>query len=175
MKLLPIERYTLLTKLSPEEIKMLMDANVAPKSKGIQIKIGWSRPASTKPYEGVVKANGFEISRIIDYRNSFLPVITGAVSNEIVHTAVRIKMDLSIVVLVFMTFWFGGVVLGFVFCADAIINGAMTESRFEPFLLVPFAMLIFSYLLTTLAFQYEASKSKKFLRDLLKGWEEGKS
>ncbi|NML39482.1 hypothetical protein HHL17_19935 [Chitinophaga sp. G-6-1-13] len=175
MKLLPIERYRLLTKLSPEEIKKLLEANVAPKSRGLQIKIGWNKPASGKPYEGVVKSNSFEISRIIDYRNSFLPVITGDVSHEIVHTVVKIKMTLSIVVAVFMTLWMGGVVVGLVGCVIAIINGILSGSKFEPMLLIPFGMLIFGYLLVTLAFQNEASKSRKFLQDLLKGWEEGKA
>ncbi|MBC9909990.1 hypothetical protein [Chitinophaga varians] len=175
MKLLPIERYTLLTKLSPEEIKKLLDANVVPKSKGFQLKFGWSKPAGGKPYEGVVKNNGFEISRIIDYRNSFLPVITGDVSHEIVHTAVRIKMTLSIVVAVFMTFWMGGVIIGFVGCLIAMIDGFRSGSKFEPLLLIPFGMLIFGYLMVKLAFQTEVSKSRKFLRELLQGWEEGKA
>ncbi|MGN7823843.1 hypothetical protein ACTJJB_27215 [Chitinophaga sp. 22536] len=175
MKLLPIERYTLLTKLSPEEIKKLLEANVEPSRKGLRATINWSKPATGKPYEGVVKNNRFEIIRIIDYRNSFLPVITGDISNEIVHTAVKIRMTLSIVVAVFMTFWMGGVAIGLTGCLVEIVNSIRTGSKFEPLLLIPFGMLIFGYLLVTLGFRSEASKSRKFLQDLLQGWEEGKS
>lgn len=175
MKFLPIERYTLLTKLSPEEVKKLLEANVAPRSTGFQLKFGWNKPANSKPYEGVVRNNSFEISRIIDYRNSFLPVITGDISHEIVHTAVKIRMTLSIVVAVIMSIWMIGVLGAFVACFGMMIEGFRSGGKFEPVLLVPSGMLVFGYLLTKLAFQAEASKSRKFLQDLLKGWEEGKA
>ncbi|QJB31310.1 hypothetical protein HF324_07995 [Chitinophaga oryzae] len=175
MKFLPIERYTLLTKLSREEIKARLEANVEPKSTRLQVRIGWSKPRTTKPYQGAVSTNGFYISRIINYRNSFLPEIRGEVSHEIVHTAVKIDMQVSWFVRVFMLFWFGAVVAGLVLCVGAIINGSRAGDKFDPFLLVPFPMLIFGYLLVRLSFQYEVNKSKKFLRDLLQGWEEGKA
>lgn len=175
MKFLPIERYTLLTKLSPEEIKKLMDANVVPRSTGFHFGTGWSKSRTDKPYQGEVKAKGFVISRVINHRNSFLPEITGEVSHEIVHTAVKIDMQLAWFVRVFMLFWFGALVTSLVLCVGAIINDARAASTFEPFWLVPVPMLIFGYLLVTLSFRYEVNKSKKFLRDLLQGWEEGKA
>nr|WP_295876878.1 hypothetical protein [uncultured Chitinophaga sp.] len=175
MKFLPIERYTLLTKLSPEEIKTLLEANVEPKGYNLHIRIGWFQPKGAKPYQGAVSVNGFFISRIIGYRNSFLPEIRGEVSHEVVHTAVKINMQLTLFVRIFMVLWFGAVVVGLVLCVGAMINGSRAGEKFESFLLVPFPMLIFGYLMVTLSFGYEVNKSKKFLRDLLQGWEEGKA
>jgi hypothetical protein len=36
-------------------------------------------------------------------------------------------------------------------------------------------MLVFGYLLVTLGFRSEVSKSRKFLRELLQGWEDGQA
>lgn len=146
-----------------------------PKSNNLQIRIGWSKPKAAKPYQGSVGMDGFFISRIISYRNSFLPEIRGEVSHEVVHTAVRINMQLALFVRIFMALWFGAVVVGLVLCVGAIINGVRAGSKFEPQLLVPFPMLVFGYLMVRLSFGYEANKSRKFLRDLLQGWEEGQA
>lgn len=173
MKFLPIERYTLLTKLSPTEVKALLEANVAYKSRGMQLKIGWSAPAPGKPYEGVVEDNRFEISRIIDYRNSFLPVIIGEVSDDIVHTAVRIRMRLNIAVAVFMLFWFTGVTVGFIVFLILLTKSLFFGGKFEVVMLVPMVMLVFGFLLVNWGFRSEANKSRKFLQALLNGWEEG--
>ena len=85
-KFLPVESYTLTTKLSVDEVRARIQQNTSPKK-----DMGFFAPKnnSSKPYEGSITSNSFKISRIINYTNSFLPIITGRVAffeacNEII-------------------------------------------------------------------------------------------
>jgi hypothetical protein len=128
---------------------------------------------STKPYEGEISKNSFSISRIIGYRNSFLPTIHGDVSTFLGQTQIKIKMRPVTFVLIFMSFWLG--IVGLV-CLGTLLIGLLNISKilrtgFSPMLLIPFGMFIFGILLTNLAFKAESKKSKEFLATLLSGQE----
>lgn len=126
---------------------------------------GFFGSSNHKPYEGFIDVNSFNITRIIGYRNSFIPRIKGQIEKSINGTTIRIKMRLHPLVLAFMTFWLGGVTLAFfVFLSDSIGNETL-----EPVVFIPVVMFAFGYGLTTGAFKYESSKSKHFLTELLEG------
>jgi hypothetical protein len=169
-KFLPVENYTLTTKLTVEEVRKRIADNVEPKK---SFRFSLISNSYTKPYEGNVTGNSFTISRVINYRNSFLPLINGNISNFVGQTQVKIKMQPVTFVLVFITVWLGVVGLVCLVTVIGIISKykQIFKDGFSPFLLIPFAMFIFGCLLTYFAFKIESKKSKKFFAALLEGEE----
>jgi hypothetical protein len=160
IKYLPFENITYRTKLDSEEIiKRINDSIEAKKTFRI---LGIFGNSNHKPYEGNINGNSFNISRIIGYRNSFLPRIKGEIEKGYGSTSINVKMKLHPFVLAFMCVWCGGVGLGFI----AFLNSSIEKETFEPTIFIPFGMLIFGYGLTTVGFKYESIKSKKYLAKL---------
>ena len=57
---------------------------------------------NTKRFKGKIEENSFRISRYIDYKNSFLPVIKGDISsNKNNDTEIQLKMSTHIFVKIF--------------------------------------------------------------------------
>jgi WD40 repeat protein len=65
----------------------------------------WQFSRNHLPYEGTLSDTGFQISRIIHYRNSFLPVIRGKFEPSSIGISVRITMGLHPIVTVFLICW----------------------------------------------------------------------
>ncbi|MCL5247783.1 hypothetical protein M4I21_18395 [Cellulophaga sp. 20_2_10] len=157
MKYLPYEKYTFETTLDKEEVFRRISENLEPEQ---TFRSLWSN--KQKPYEGKINGNTFRMKRLIRYRNSFLPVLIATVESRGEKNILNVKMRLMHFVLGFMTFWMSGVLLGLIaFGAKSIMD------EFTPVVLVPFGMLLFGYLLTTLAFKYESKKYKYFIEELL--------
>ena len=160
MKYLPFENITYRTKLDSNEVLKRISEKVEPKKPFRITEIFWEN--NYKPYKGIVKGKTFNITRIIQYRNSFLPQIKGNVENDINGTKVNIKMRLHPIVLTFMIIWFSGVGIGFLLTLSILLS----NKSFEPMTLIPFGMLIFGYALVTGGFKYESIKSKKYFNEL---------
>lgn len=159
--LLPFDNYILVTELSETEVIKRISDNVEPRN---NISMMGMRPSNgtRKPYAGMVKGHNFEISRVIDYKNSFLPVIKGEVASFLGKTEVKIKMSPHIGVLLFCAFWMFMVLVG---CIG--VSFVMIHDGFEPMLLIPFGMAVFGSLLFTVPYKIEAKKSRHFLAELL--------
>ena len=122
----------------------------------------------TKRYEGEVYKNGFKIKRYIDYRNSFIPEISGSFSTIATNTEINISMRLFTIVKLFAIVWLGlvglvcvGILLSHFFVADNL-----PKIQFVPITLIPFGMFIFGCLLFTIPFKIESYKAKNFLSKL---------
>jgi len=161
MKFLPFEKITYRTKLDSEEILNRIWEIVEPK-KTFRMTGIFGSSSEHKPYEGSINGNSFSITRIIGYRNSFLPIIKGNIEENLRYTKVNVKMRLHISVFFFMSIWLGGVGIACIFFLASIFN----NQEFEPAILIPFGMFIFGYVLLTGSFKYESIKSKKFLAEL---------
>jgi hypothetical protein len=167
-KYLPFEQYTIITSLHPEIIAGRLIEILAPKKNNFFFNFNRD---TTRPYEGYFAHDMFEINRIINYRNSFLPIITGKISKTGSQTRIDIKMKLHSLVIVFMTIWLGAV--GLICVAmlfGSIFFNKVRHTGFSPAILIPFAMFLFGYLLTFLAFKYETNISKKYLENLFEGY-----
>jgi hypothetical protein len=167
---LPVEFYTLVTKLSVEAVHARLEEKISAKKK---FKFSATLNKYSKPYEGVLNKNSFTISRVIDYRNSFLPEITGRISNQLGQTHINVKMQPAIFVLVFISLWMGFVTIT---CLGIIIIGIIKFNYFiqhgvSPAILIPFVLFVFGSCLTYFAFKPESKKSKEFLANLLQGEE----
>lgn len=163
---LPYENYVLTTRLSSDEVLKRIGDNIQQKQ-GFNLST-FSRNY-TKPYTGQINGKAFTISRNIDYRNSFLPVITGQIATDLGQTQINIKMRPVIFVLIFISFWLG--IVGLV-CIGMLLAGLshfrqLLQNGFSPMFLIPFGMFAFGCLLTYFAFKVESKKSKEFLATLL--------
>ena len=103
-KFLPFENYILTTKLSVKEVCSRMESKTEPKK---NFRFFAAKNNYSKPYEGKIAGNSFTIIRIINYRNSFLPVIRGTIESFVGITQINIKMQPMNSVLIFMGIWLG--------------------------------------------------------------------
>jgi hypothetical protein len=159
MLLLPQEILVYRSTLGIQQIHERLVTYVEPQINGF---VGWKKKRQ-KQYEGTVDRNGFEITRIIGYRNSFLPVISGRIKATESQTVITITMRLHLFVRVFLTIWCGMAILFLVI----YITKSIQERLFDPATLLPIALLIFMYSLTTRSFKMESKKAKEDLLEML--------
>ncbi|MDQ1162896.1 hypothetical protein QE422_003264 [Chryseobacterium sp. SORGH_AS 447] len=154
MKYLPFEYIIYTSHLSQEEVM----ANLSGSVEWQKVHVFGS--GSTKEYRGLVNGNHFNISRIIFKRNAFQPQIIGTVQQHATGTRVEVKMQLNTFILCFSAFWCFAVLV------FLIVNIASSD-RSYPSVLIPFGMLLATYLTAILSFKAETKKSKRFLEQLL--------
>ena len=163
---LPVESYILTTKLSVDEVRARIQQNTSPKK-----DMGFFAPKnnSSKPYEGSITSNSFKISRIINYTNSFLPIITGTISSYAGRTEVKINMRLASFVKIFVLIFMGLIGVALIVHLFLFARNMPAKSSFS--LLITFISFIFCGLLTYFAFKKESTISKQFLAKVLEGEE----
>ncbi|MCT7970878.1 hypothetical protein [Laspinema olomoucense] len=149
------------TYLSPHEVQEKLIAVVEPPPQWVPVR--WKRPE--KPYQGQIGEHSFKISRIISYRNSFLPQIEGRIHAQAKGSKIEIQMKLHRAVLIFMCVWLG--IVG----QAALMFLAVLFEEFHPLFLMPVGMFIFGLVLPLIGFIPEAKKSKQFLMELFQGSE----
>src|ERR1051325_4494075 len=85
---LPFDNYTLVTHLSGTEVRSRIANAIEPRKR---FQFTWfAKPA--KPYQGYSEGDVFEMSRVINYRNSFLPSIKGHIYENFGTTEIVVKM-----------------------------------------------------------------------------------
>lgn len=169
-KCLPIENYTLQTSLTAQEVfQRLYDKIEEKRNSGFN----WRSKISNKPYEGKVSTTSFTMNRIIDYRNSFLPVIRGKIISLAGQTRVEINMRPAAGPLIFMSIWLGfvGVICISLLTVAVIHFNEVFKNGVNGATVIPFAMLLFGILLQKFAFRSESKEAKRFLATLLKAEE----
>lgn len=159
MQLLPYNSFTLHTHRPLADVAARLDAHIeAPR-----LRWGFSRDHA--PYAGTISYSGFEIRRVIHYRNSFLPQIRGRFEELPRGTNVHIAMGLHPFVTVFLLFWFA---LWYSICIPIFLSGAgsgdvPTEAGI--FLGMPLAVLFAFWC----AFWYEAKRAQQELTEIVRG------
>ena len=166
---LPIENYTIRTKLSGDEIIGKLKAityNSGRQSKSTWFGLGTAFvQKSGNRYEGIIESNSFKINRVISYRNSFLPVIKGSVSSFADQQEIKISMRLNLFVKLFMSVWFLITCSVSAFFLYQFLNDTDPARSLEG-KLVPFIMVGAGYLGMMLGFKLESTRSKKELDQL---------
>ena len=160
MKFLPFENITYRTKLTSQEALEQLKEVVEPR-KTIRWK-GIFADKDHKPYEGSIVGNSFTITRIINYRNSFLPTIKGNIESDFRGTKVVVQMRLNNFVIAFLIFMFIALGAGL----WALLSVKETTDTFDPISLIPLGMILFFYAMVTGGFKYESIKSKKYFAQL---------
>ncbi|ROH95211.1 hypothetical protein EGI15_04940 [Chryseobacterium cucumeris] len=113
-----------------------------------------------KEYEGSIYNNSFEISRVIQYRNSFLPQINGKIQNENNGTQIQVTMSLNAFVFFFLIVWCSFALIFFIGVSIKTIR----EKEISVELFLPLGMLLFVYTLTMAGFKSESKQAKEYLR-----------
>lgn len=160
MLFLPYDHFTIQTGAPPQEARDRLAAQVRKPTWSAL----WQRKAGP-PYEGAVAETTFKIQRIIRYRNSFLPVVVGAIRPTLLGSDIEITMRMQAPVIGFMVVWFG--VLG-VIVASTYSSGAQ-NGELGPDCAGGLFLFAIGYGMTTIAFQYEAAKARTFLEEVFMG------
>ena len=169
MKLLPSEDIIYETKLEPEEVLKKIDEiteyeDFHKANKPILYQtIGYFRNRRHKPYIGSIDENSFNIRRIIDYRNSFNPLIYGTVKKVSGKTKVYVKIKLQPLVIAFIIAWSAFAIQFFL----GILTTSFQKQTFIPFIFLPPVMLAIAYATTFYFFNSESGDSKRYLAQLL--------
>ena len=159
MKYLPAEDITFQSKLKETELLQRLEDSIEPAK---AFRFGPFNGTETKPYQGKIVGPTFNISRIINYRNSFLPQISGNIENAFSGSLIRVKMRLHIAVIIFLCIWCGIMgTVGFVF-----LSQTFGSTSFDPMMLIPLGMLVVVYVVVMLAFKYESKLSISDLQSL---------
>jgi len=157
MRLLPYRRVELQSPLPVTSvIQALSEAVEAPRSSWLDL--------GSRPFEGTVTRNEFRIYRVIGYRNSFRPRISGTVSPDGHGSRISVTMQLHEAVAVFMVIWLGIVFWVCVAFFTAVLEGS---ASFEPPLLIAPGMLVFGWLLCLGGFGFEARKAERLITSLV--------
>jgi hypothetical protein len=157
MPLLPHYKFELQSPLTPDRVVETLAGSVEPKR--------WLRlRGGDCPFQGKVTESEFEISRIIRYRNSFLPQIRGTIAPDRAGSRVSISMRLHYFVLVFMALWFSFVAMG---CAISIVALALGSGNAIG-VVITAGMVVFGWALCVGSFTFEARKAERLLTELLR-------
>jgi len=163
-------KLVLISPLSAEKAEAALVAAIKPQAKWTEYMnpLKWVRDGK---FMGTCENGTFKLRRDINYRNSFLPFITGTIEPDSLGGGARItvRMKMHSFVLIFMLFWLGGVSIACGVFPYAAATGHMhqTGTSSFPFQIVPFGMLAFGLALPCIGFIPEANKAEKFLKETL--------
>ena len=116
-------------------------------------------PTAGPPFRGTIEGGRFKIVPVITYRNSFLPVIYGAVARSVAGgTLVRLRMRVNLFAAVFMAVWFA-----------LLASGLRNISARNTFALIGgdivfLGTLLFGVLVVAVGFFSEALKAVRVIR-----------
>jgi hypothetical protein len=155
--LIPFDRFVIHSPMSPTDALQALRSVVEP-GKFLRFST-----AGAKAFQGTVDVSGFRITRIIGYRNSFLPVIVGTVTPAPGGSLVRIHMRMIVFVMLFCCVWLTGVVsIG----GNLIWRTSWAQVQAQPICLMPVGMMLFFLVLVNGGFWLEARKQKRMLTSL---------
>jgi hypothetical protein len=156
MNLLPYRKITIATKLTKQEVLQKISENSA--------KADILNPYGSTLFSGTVNPEGFKIRRNINYKNSFIPFITGRFLSHENRTTLELIFKPLEFFIAFMILWLGGVTLG---CIFTLYTALTSTEDFSAPMLIPFVMFVFGIVLFKGAFAFEYPKSKAALLNLI--------
>jgi hypothetical protein len=149
MKLLPFDSFKIETSMSQENAVRILCSRMGYEGKDY--------------FRGKIQQDGFKIYRIINYRNSFLPIIRGRFRQEVEGVIISIQMRLHLFTVGFTAVWFSGVLFSLILCIGSLYSGKINKPIFLFLLII---MLLFGWALVNGCFWYEAKKAKKILLEM---------
>jgi len=159
---LPFDRLTLVTARShAETIAVLNEATG-------ELRLNLFGPSSEKPFIGEIHGARSQIRRDINYRNSFLPVISGEFEAQGPHVLIHLRMRMIVFTMIFMAFWMIITLPLASISLLSLLGKSFFEAKVE---LIALAFPIFGYLLCMCGFHYERRKSIRALKELLSATE----
>jgi len=155
---MPVLITTIHTHLTLDEVRSRVASLIQEPPSGWQAWLSHaSVGANGRPFLGRLNGVSFKMTRIIVYRNSFLPVIRGRISQGDIGADVRLVMTLHPLVALFMLGWFTGLGAG----------AFSAETAGWWLAVVPMGLCVFGAALTLGGFMPEAFKAKRLLCEKL--------
>lgn len=154
--ILPYLEHTIRTTKSPQEIHDIMQSVTSSKRAWV------SRPPGE--FIGTIEQYDFKIMRIINYRNSFLPVIKGAIKKGEGAYVVALKMQLHPITYIFLIIWFSLAGLSFLVGVLDLITSKPTDVTM---FLATGGFIAWGQILSRCGFFFQAKKDIKRLEELL--------
>lgn len=161
MKLLPFEDFYIISHLKPDEVQQQLQQVVEPPP---ALK-DWFDGPPTSYFKGWGNNGTFEIRRVINYRNQFLPVIKGSTETYINGSRVHVKIRMTKFITIFMSVWLFWAALG----GFAVVMQQMEKAPFKTNMLLPFGMFFFGYAIVKGSFIFESRKATDKLCEVLEG------
>ena len=158
MKYLPFESITYETNLDSKEILKRINEEIEPIKKFRMS--GVFSNYKHKPYEGYINNYSFRMSRIMEYQNSFTPIIKGVIKNNLKGTKINITMELHPFILILMCS------LPFIIGIIFVISDYVGIFPFGLNALMSLLTTFLVYLIMIIAFKFESRKSKEYLFNL---------
>lgn len=156
--ILPYLEHTIRTTKSPQEIHDIMQSVTSFQS-GVVLSMPSEFIGKIGPYD-------FKIMRIINYRNSFLPVIKGAVKKGEGAYVVTLKMQLHPLTYVLLIIWFG--LAGFAFLIGVLYLIISVPTDVTMFLWTG-GFIAWGQIISRCGFYSQAKKDIERLEELLNG------
>lgn len=157
---MPFWSATIQTSLPPDEVEDRLRALLRPRVgfwEGIEQSL--DPQTDRPPFRGEVSSRTFEMTRVIGYKNSFLPVIRGTIEGHATGgSVVRVRMTLHLFTMIFLIVWMGFLV--FFAMSDLVAVGHLRSYT-------PVFMLLFAVVLTLVAFFPEARSAERRIRKAL--------
>lgn len=126
----------------------------------------WRPKHSGVPYAGRISENGFEIRRVIHYRNSFLPIIRGRFESFGHGTTVHMTFQLHTFVAIFALFW-----LAMWYSISIPVFGiGVFSGNFGPEAIVFLGAPVVVFSIFWLVFWGEVQRSRKELTAIIQGY-----
>jgi hypothetical protein len=154
MNYLPYCKFDLVLPLSQEEVKSRICGGI----QGFEWKSLVGK--YSKPFQGTVENGYFELKRNISYRNWFLPVLSGTLSDSNGATEVKVVARMELVIEMLMVFWIGG---GIYLLGKSLYMPTTTEGWAAAL------VSIFGYIIMQYGFWSEVSRSRKQLEEIING------
>ncbi|HEY9614406.1 hypothetical protein [Allocoleopsis sp.] len=145
MSFLPVEKFTITTNLTPEEVRRRLSEQIEPS----QLFRSW--PSFGKPYEGEISGDYFEIKRINRFWRSIPPVIEGKIIPKANGCQIIIKITPPLGTTIISTFFLVYVLV--------MIPSFMSSTDIIVF-------LVFVYFSILILFQIDAARDKNLLENL---------
>ena len=156
MKILPYEKFTLISKNPASTVFLILKNNI----KERKFLNGLFK--EKEYFEGEIFKHGFSINPLINYKNSFNPIINGSIIEKDGFTLIKVTMRLNVGVLIFGIFW----------CSPFFFLLFIGIANFVPkLIIICLLFLIGGGCLFILPFKHEAKKAKQKLIDLLEAEE----
>ena len=147
------------TALSPQEALLRLSRVVGPpQSRWPAIEAGAAR-RQREPFVGIIDGERFRIRRTIDYRNNFLPVISGRIEPDAAGSRIDIVVTLKPAVAAVMILWLSA--MSFAAAAGVWQSAQTGEAKGLAALLLPF----FGFVLVAVAFVPEKRKALTLLAE----------
>lgn len=160
--ILPYLEHNIHTTKSPQEIHDIMQSVTSPKGEWYS-----SRPGE---FIGTIDQYDFKIIRNINYRNSFMPVISGAIKKGERAYVVALKMQLHPLTYALLIGWF--VLSGFSFLITFLIDVLyllMSQPIDVTMILWTGGFIAWGQIISRWGFFFQAKKDLKRLEELLNG------